>query len=80
MDSNPSPVIRLDQFLKLVGAVRTGGEAKVRIQSGEVRVNGEVEVRRSRKLREGDGVDARGERWIVTREAILALDGGEGLA
>ncbi|MBE0618414.1 MAG: RNA-binding S4 domain-containing protein [Proteobacteria bacterium] len=48
--------IRLDQFLKLADAVSGGGEAKVRVQAGEVRVNGQVETRRGRKLRPGDEV------------------------
>ena len=51
------PVIRLDQFLKFAGLAVTGGEAKVRIQAGDVRVNGEVETRRGRKLRPGDSVE-----------------------
>ena len=46
--------IRLDQFLKLADVVQSGGEAKVRIQAGEVMVNDEVETRRRRKLRPGD--------------------------
>lgn len=55
--SKPMPSdrpIQLAQFLKLVGAVQTGGEAKVRIQGGEVQVNGEIETRRGRKLKTGD--------------------------
>ena len=48
--------IRLDQFLKLKGLVMSGGEAKFLIQDGQVRVNGEVDTRRSRKLRQGDQV------------------------
>ena len=52
----PDPAIRLDQFMKLVGLVRSGGQAKHVIQSGEVTVNEEVEVRRSRKLHAGDRV------------------------
>ncbi len=48
--------IRLDQFLKLADAVAGGGEAKVRVQAGDVRVNGGVETRRGRKLRPGDEV------------------------
>lgn len=48
--------IKLDQYLKWQGLVGTGGEAKHRIQAGEVRVNGEVETRRGRKLRDGDVV------------------------
>ncbi|MBC7236714.1 MAG: RNA-binding S4 domain-containing protein [Chloroflexi bacterium] len=50
------PTIRLDQFMKLVGLARSGGQAKHLIQGGEVRVNGEVETHRSRKLRPGDRV------------------------
>jgi ribosome-associated protein len=46
--------IRLDQFLKLSGVAGSGGEAKVLIQSGEVKVNGDVEVRRGRMLNAGD--------------------------
>jgi ribosome-associated protein len=57
--------IRLDQFLKLAGAVQGGGEAKARVQAGEVRVNGEVELRRGRKLRAGDEVEADDQRYRV---------------
>jgi ribosome-associated protein len=38
--------IKLDQFLKFSGVVMTGGEAKLRIQDGEVLVNGTLETRR----------------------------------
>jgi ribosome-associated protein len=48
--------IKLDSFLKWRSVVGTGGEAKVRIAEGEVLVNGEVELRRGRKLRQGDRV------------------------
>lgn len=46
--------IDLGQFLKLSRAVSTGGEGKSLIQQGAVRVNGEVETRRGRTLRQGD--------------------------
>jgi ribosome-associated protein len=48
--------IRLDQFLKLKGLVRSGGEAKHIIQDGNVLVNDVVETRRSRQLHQGDKV------------------------
>jgi ribosome-associated protein len=48
--------IRLDQFMKLAGLVRSGGEAKHLIQGGEVRVNDVVETQRSKKLHPGDRV------------------------
>ena len=41
--------IKLGQDLKLAGLVGSGVEAKVVIQDGEVKVNGEVDVRRGRK-------------------------------
>jgi ribosome-associated protein len=49
--------IRLSQFLKLANAVQDGVEAKFLIQDGVVKVNGEVETRRGRKLRPGDMVE-----------------------
>ncbi|MBD1870405.1 RNA-binding S4 domain-containing protein [Oculatella sp. FACHB-28] len=60
-----STVIKLDQFLKLVGVAQTGGEAKLLIQGGEVRVNGAVETRRGRKLVEGDRISTLGETFTV---------------
>ena len=52
-----SPVMTLGQALKASNLVGSGGEAKIMIQAGEVRVNGEVETRRGRKLEEGDVVE-----------------------
>jgi ribosome-associated protein len=49
--------ITLGQALKASNLVGSGGEAKVLIQGGEVRVNGEVETRRGRKLKAGDVVE-----------------------
>lgn len=60
--------IKLDQFLKLSNAVSGGGEAKVRVQSGEVSVNGEVETRRGHKLHRGDVVELGGEEYRVSGE------------
>ena len=57
--------IRLDAFLKLAAAVETGGEAKLRVQGGEVLVNGERCLQRGKKLRPGDRVTLRGQHWRV---------------
>lgn len=46
--------IRLDDLLKNVGVVNTGGHAKIIIQEGEVKVNGEICTMRGKKLRQGD--------------------------
>ena len=58
-------LICLDQFLKLQGLVETGGEAKILIQGGQVRLNGVVETRRRKKLVPGDVVELRGKRHVV---------------
>ena len=58
--------ITLAAFLKFVGAVMTGGEAKIRITEGEILVNGEVCTQRGKKLRAGDVVDVDGETYEVT--------------
>ena len=49
--------ITLDALMKAAGLAGTGGEAKVRIQGGEVKVNGEVETRRGHHLNPGDLVE-----------------------
>lgn len=48
--------IKLDQFLKVTEVARSGGDAKAIIRSGEVSVNGEMELRRGRKLYDQDVV------------------------
>ncbi len=50
------PFIKLDALLKYAGVVSTGGEAKIRIQDGEVMVNGEICYMRGKKIRVGDVV------------------------
>lgn len=52
--------IRLDALLKLAGLVLTGGEAKLRIQGGEVKVNGEICTQRGRKMRPGSTAELDG--------------------
>ena len=54
-------MIRLGQFLKLAGIGDTGADAKSLITAGEVRVNGEIDLRRARQLRRGDVVVALGQ-------------------
>ncbi len=48
--------IELNKLLKLLDLVETGGEAKIRIEQGEVMVNGTIEYRKRNKLRPGDTV------------------------
>ena len=60
-----SEYIKLDAFLKFCGAVGTGGEAKLRVAAGEVRVNGDVCTQRGKKLRGGDQVSLGAEDYVV---------------
>ena len=57
--------IRLDAFLKMCDAVQSGGHAKIVIQDGEVRVNGEVCPQRGKKLRQGDNAEFNNTIYIV---------------
>ncbi len=58
--------IRLGQLLKLANLVETGGAARGLLESGEVRVNGEVETHRGRQLGVGDVVECGPERVTLT--------------
>lgn len=60
--------ITLGQFLKLCGAVDSGVTAKFVIQDGAVLVNNEVEMRRGKKLRDGDIVEYEGVSYKVKNE------------
>ena len=60
-----TPFIRLDAFLKLCDAVQTGGHAKLVIQNGEVRVNGEVCTQRGKKLHSGDTAEFENIQYTV---------------
>ena len=57
--------IRLDALLKLAGAVQTGGEAKLRIQAGEVTVDGKICTQRGKKMRPGAVAELDGFRLRV---------------
>ncbi len=57
--------IKLGQALKLAGMVGSGVDAKFLIQDGQVKVNGEVDLRRGRKLVPGDMVTFEGESFEI---------------
>ena len=58
--------IKLQDLLKFANLVETGGEAKERIQAGEVTVNGEVCTMRGKKIRPGDDVYFAGQHYTVS--------------
>lgn len=59
--------IRLGQLLKKAGVVESGVDAKTVIQDGMVKVNGEVETRRGKKLYGGEIVSYNGEKIEVIK-------------
>lgn len=60
--------IKLDSALKLAALVATGGEAKMQIQNGAVRVNGSVCTMRGKKLRPGDSFCLQGTTVAVAAQ------------
>lgn len=58
--------IKLGQALKLAGIAESGVDAKIMIEEETVKVNGETETRRGRKLHDGDAVEARGMSFTVS--------------
>lgn len=59
--------IELDNFLKVMGLVSSGADAKSLILEGAVKVNGVVETRIRRKLHTSDNVEI-GENKIFIRK------------
>jgi ribosome-associated protein len=51
------PYIMLNNLLKALHLVGTGGEANIRISEGEVVVNGMVELQKRKKIKAGDTVE-----------------------
>lgn len=62
--------IKLGQAMKLANLVSSGVEAKMLIQDGKVKVNGEVDMRRGRKLYPQDVFEFQGQ-------SVTVLDGNE---
>ena len=58
--------IKLGQALKLAGVCDSGVDAKELITDGEARVNGEVDLRRGRKLYDGDVVEVKGQSFRIS--------------
>ena len=59
--------IKLGQALKAAGLVETGAEAKDVIQDGLVKVNGETELQRGKKIHDGDVISYNGETVKVSK-------------
>lgn len=57
--------ITLGQFLKFAGIVSSGVDAKMIIKEGLVKVNGEVDTRRGKKLCHGDQVEYGKDIYVI---------------
>jgi ribosome-associated protein len=55
----------LNTFLKIKGLATTGGQAKLVIRSGVVKVNGEIETRNKKQLASGDVVEIDEKKFVV---------------
>ena len=62
---NGAEYIELIKLLKLLHIAESGGHAKIMVEDGEVRLNGEVEFRKRAKLRVGDIVEASGKKITI---------------
>ena len=68
LDDRP---INLTQVLKLGGCAQSGGEAKVLIAGSQVRVNGQVELRKRCQMKAGDTIAIEGGPTIVLLAGAL---------
>ena len=57
--------ITLGQLLKITNTVESGGEVKVYLSMNKVYVNGELDVRRGRKLYKGDRISLNSKEYII---------------
>lgn len=60
--------IKLSQFLKLVGLIYTGGEAKEFISENDVLINGNIEKCKGKQLQLGDVVAVNNKKYILVSE------------
>ena len=57
--------INIGQSLKAAGVVESGVDAKFAVQDGLVKVNGQTETQRGKKLVSGDNVEYDGETIVI---------------
>lgn len=63
-----TPFIKLDAALKFSGIAETGGHAKILIEEGRIRVNGETCLSRGKKLYPGDNFDFKDLIYTITED------------
>ena len=60
-----SEYITLGQFIKFVGIISNGSEAKLYLASNDVYINDELDVRRGRKIYPGDKIKVEGKTYRI---------------
>ena len=65
MKDDHGDYVELVTYVKIMKKLPTGGQAKVLVKTGNVFVNGSLELRAKKKLRKGDLVSVSGEGWMV---------------
>ncbi len=65
MVSIKTEYIKLSQFIKFVGLVNTGGEAKLFLNDAKITINGEKENRPGRKLYSKDVIVINGRKFEI---------------
>jgi ribosome-associated protein len=63
--------IELQDFLKVIGLATTGGQAKILIRAGVVLVDGKVETKLRRKLRNGMKIEYEDKKYDVDEAKLL---------
>lgn len=70
-----TPFIKLDQLVKYVGFAETGARAKIMIDLGEFNVNGDLCIKRGKKVKPGDVVEYKNKKYkVVLDEKAPAMN------
>lgn len=72
-----TPFIKLDQLVKLAGFSETGAKAKILIDLGEFNVNGELCIKRGKKIKPGDIIEYKNKKYKVVYDGQDADDGAK---
>ena len=70
MTETEAKYIELNSFLRINNIAPTGGKVKLIIRAGNVKVNGETELRNKRKLRGGDIVECLGKNFKIEEDFL----------
>ena len=71
-----SPFIKLDQLVKFAGIAETGARAKILIELGEFNVNGELCMKRGKKIKPGDVFEFKEKKYkiVLDENAVIEED------